>query len=351
MMKFAISLRLALFGALGALVIGCGSDEGAPRAAAGSPGTSGAPSSAGSSSAGAGVAGGGTSGSAGSAAFAGGGAGVALAGSGGAAAGSGGAPSNGGSAGSGGTQPKPSLGCGAPAGQTLNAWVEQPKLTVNGKDRQWWVWLPTGYDPSQGYPVVFTFHGCGSSDNYVPMQKVAGDKAILVRGTGITGNCWTYGATGDDVKFFDAMLADLNAKRCVDQKRVFTTGYSSGSWLVNTLNCERGDKLRASGSVSGGVAVDTTKCVKAQFGRIFIHDSMDPTNDYVAAGNKAELARLVKANHCSDAAPVPEDPAPCARYQGCDAGFPVVLCQSTGKGHDRRDDLAPGAFWKFFSSF
>ena len=236
-----------------------------------------------------------------------------------------------------------------PAGQALASWVEQPKLSVNNKDRQWWVWLPEGYDPKRAYPVVFTFHGCGSSDNFIPMQKASGKDAIVVRGTGITGNCWTYGATGDDVKFFDAMLADLSAKRCVDTSRIFTTGYSSGSWLVNTLNCERGDKLRASGSVSGGVAINTTNC-KGKYARLFIHDDTDTTNKFAENGNKAELARIVKANHCSDSAPVAEDPAPCARYQGCDAGYPVLMCLTTGKGHDRQDTLAQSAFWKLFSS-
>jgi poly(3-hydroxybutyrate) depolymerase len=243
----------------------------------------------------------------------------------------------------------PSAGCGMAAGQALNSWVEQPKLTVNGKDRQWWVWLPTDYSPSRAYPVVFTFHGCGSPDNYVPMQKVTGSSAILVRGTGITAGCWTYGANGDDVTFFDAMLADVLAKRCADSSRVFATGYSSGSWLVNTLDCMRGDKLRATGTVSGGVAISTASC-KGEYGRIFIHDLDDTTNKFDTNGNKAELARLVKANHCMDTAPVPEDPAPCARYQGCDPGFPVIMCQTMGKMHDRQDTLATNAFWKLFSS-
>jgi poly(3-hydroxybutyrate) depolymerase len=243
----------------------------------------------------------------------------------------------------------PSAGCGMAAGQALNSWVEQPKLTVNGKDRQWWVWLPTDYNPTRAYPVVFTFHGCGSPDNYVPMQKVTGNSAILVRGTGITAGCWTYGANGDDVQFFDAMLTDVQAKRCVDSSRIFATGYSSGSWLVNTLDCMRGDKLRATGTVSGGVAINTTSC-KGEYARIFIHDLDDTTNRFDTAGNKVELARLVKANHCMDSAPVPEDPTPCARYQGCDPGFPVIMCQTMGKMHDRQDTLATTAFWKLFSS-
>jgi poly(3-hydroxybutyrate) depolymerase len=235
------------------------------------------------------------------------------------------------------------------AGQAVNMWVEQPKLNVAGTDRQWWVWLPTGYDPAKAYPLVFNFHGCSSSDNIVPMQKVTGDKAILVRATGISdGVCWDANANGNDVKFFDQMLADVVAKRCVDTGRVFATGYSSGSWLVNTLECERGDKLRATGTVSGGTYGDKSKC-KGKYARIFIHDADDTTNR-IDQGNDKERDRLIAANHCMSSDPVMEPPPPCARYQGCDAGYPVIWCQTTGKMHDRQDALAPGAFWGLFSS-
>jgi polyhydroxybutyrate depolymerase len=262
---------------------------------------------------------------------------------------SGGGAANGGGSSGGAPAATASPGCSMPAGQALGSWVEQPKLNVAGTDRQWWVWLPTGYDPLKPYPLIFNFHGCSSADNIVPMQKVAGDKAVLVRGTGISdGVCWDAGAGGNDVKFFDQMLADVVAKRCVDTSRVFTTGYSSGSWLVNTLDCERGDKLRGSGTVSGGTYGDKSKC-KGKYARIFIHDQDDMTNK-ISDGDNMELPRLVTANKCMNATPVMEAPAPCARYQGCDAGYPVIWCQTMGKQHDRQDALAPGAFWGLFSS-
>jgi polyhydroxybutyrate depolymerase len=274
-----------------------------------------------------------------------GGAGANAGGSSGAGAGSGGGSGGGGSGGA--TQG--SLGCGMAAGQALNQWVEQPKLAVAGIDRQWWVWLPTGYDPMKPYPVVFNFHGCSSSDNIVPMQKVTGDKAILVRATGISDNvCWDAAAGGNDVKFFDQMLAEVLAKRCADATRVFATGYSSGSWLSNTLACERGDKLRGIGTVSGGTFGNKTNC-KGKFARIFVHDADDLDNE-ITDGNDDERDRLVLANHCMASAPVMEAPAPCARYQGCDPGFPVIWCQTEGQGHARQDSLAPGAFWGLFSS-
>lgn len=277
-------------------------------------------------------------------------------GSAGSAAGSAGAAS--GSAGmsgssAGGASATPSAGCMQPANQDLATWVEQPKLSVNGKQRQWWVWLPEGYDPKRAYPVVFTLHGCGGPSNYIPMQQKTGKDAIVVRGTGAdpnNGGCWTYGGEGDDVKFFDAMLADLEAKRCVDSSRVFSMGYSSGAWLTNTLECTRGDELRATGTLSGGRAGNGSNC-KGKFARATVHDLADPTNPFDTQGAKEELERVLAQNHCDTSQqPVPEDPAPCARYQGCDAGYPVIACRTEGEKHDRQDALAMDAFWRLFSS-
>jgi hypothetical protein len=81
---------------------------------------------------------------------------------------------------------------------------------------------------------------------------------------------------------------------------------------------------------------------------VFVHDLNDTNNDI--SGSETERDRLLEANHCdAQTAPVPEDPEPCARYQGCDAGFPVVWCATSGLGHDRQDELASTAFWGLFS--
>lgn len=229
------------------------------------------------------------------------------------------------------------------AGQTLHSWIEQPKMQVKGVDRQWWVWLPNNYSPSKAYPVIFLFHGCGSPDNFVPMQNVSNDQAILVRGAGISNGCWDQGPDGVDIVFFDQMLAAVSAQRCVDTTHAFAVGYSSGSWLVNTLDCRRANKLRATASVSGGVQANNCTGTVA---RIFVHDTDDTNN--VIAGSIQERQRLLALNHCTMNT-LPDGPSPCVRYQGCDAGYPVDWCQTSGKMHDRQDNLAPAAFWKFFS--
>jgi len=252
------------------------------------------------------------------------------------------------SAGSGGTSSttvaKPSAGCTMPAGQMLKVWAPQPNMMVAGASRQWWVWLPNNYDPTKAYPTIFLFHGCGDPGNVVPMQNVTNDQAILVRGAGTQANtCWDQSPDGVDVTFFDQMLAAVSAQHCVDTSRVFAVGYSSGSWLVNSLDCRRAAKLRGAATVSGGY--ESSNC-SGQIARIFIHDSDDKDNDI--SGSITERTRLIAANHCTMNT-LPDDPSPCVRYQGCDAAYPIDWCQTSGKMHDRQDSLAPGAFWKFFS--
>lgn len=258
------------------------------------------------------------------------------------------AGSGGGSAGSGGkTDPKPSMGCSKPATGALNQWVESMVMT-SGANRPYSVRLPTGYDPARAYPVIMLLHGCSGGTNNVPMETVTGGDAILVRGTGSAANtCWNTSANGSDVAFFDSMVADVKARFCADERRVFIVGYSSGSWLVNQLTCIRADVVRGGASVSGGES-SNGKC-GGPVARIFLHDLND--NDNVIAGSEKARDRQLTQNMCDKAAaPMPVDPSPCTEYQGCAAGNPVKWCQTTGKAHGRQDTFAPAAFWNFFKA-
>ena len=344
----ALVTAILLLGALGCTGETSGGGDGDGRGGAGVGGSSGSGGAAlggSSGSSGSGGALGGSGGSSGS-----GGSGGSNAGAGGTAgsAGMGGAGSGGtgaaGAAGSGGG-PAPTTGCGTAATQPFEEWVEG-SLEVEGTLRRWWLRLPGNYQPERAYPVIFLFHGCGNENNNVPMQNVIDDNAILVRGVAVE-ECWDTGRDTADVAFFDAMLAAVSASTCVDSSRLFAAGYSSGSWLINLLECVRGDVLRAAGSVAGGTPYQP-ECV-GSVARIFIHDVDDMDN--AIAGNVTERDRLLELNSCDTSAePVPEEPAPCVRYQGCDAENPVIWCQTGGRQHDRQDNFAPGAFWGLFSA-
>jgi len=79
-----------------------------------------------------------------------------------------------------------------------------------------------------------------------------------------------------------------------------------------------------------------------------IHDADDPENN-ISGGIKAR-DRLLKLNGCSTETK-PVAPEPCVEYQGCKAGYPVVWCQTAGKGHSRQDALTVPAIYDFFEQF
>ena len=242
-----------------------------------------------------------------------------------------------------------SSGCGMMAQQATGEWVEQARLSVRGADRVWSIYLPDNYDPMRAYPLVIQLHGCTGGTNNVPVERVSGDNAIHVRGTGSAANtCWETSANGPDVEFFDAMLAEVTTRTCVDETRVFASGYSSGSWLISVLACIRGDRLRAVGTVAGGNALFGNQECPGTVAQIFIHDQNDTENQW--SNHESAMERLIDVNGCSPDGPIAEEPEPCVRYQGCTEN-PVKFCPTTGRGHDRQDNYAPQAFWDFFSEF
>jgi len=226
--------------------------------------------------------------------------------------------------------------------QAGNMW-STANVQVGGGNRSYSTRLPDGYDSTRAYPVIFLLHGCGNDTNNVPMDRVVGNDAILVRGTGSDGTCWNTDANGPDITYIDAMVEDVQARYCTDIGAFFAVGYSSGSWLANQLACARPGVFRGIGTVTGGLP--TGAVCRDPVAHIFVHDRDDQDNriEWDTPGRD----QWIMLNGCSNAT-MPVDPSPCVAYQGCDPEYPIVWCETSGRGHSRQDELAPGAFWDFF---
>ena len=253
---------------------------------------------------------------------------------------------SGGSAGTGGASTG-SEGCEQPTDLATASWVETA-VDVGGNMRPYSVWLPTGYDPARAYPVIFLLHGCGSGTNNPPLQDATGGDAILVRGTGSDGSCWNTDANGPDIPYIDAMVADVKARFCANTSAFFAVGYSSGSWLASQLGCMRSDVFRGLATIAGGLP-GVSNCKDTPIAHMFVHDLDDEDN--IIEWNEPARDRLLSLNGC-DMPPssTPVDPAPCESYQGCDPGYPVIWCATSGQEHARQDSLVVPAFWNFFQS-
>jgi poly(3-hydroxybutyrate) depolymerase len=218
-------------------------------------------------------------------------------------------------------------------------------LMVAGKERQYLVQLPADYDPSRRYPVLFGLHGAGGSGpsyvNAFPLRALWQDRAILVFPSAlfyeVDGRTTWRHPTDENLAFFDAMVAELDTKLCVDRARIFASGFSSGGFFSNTLGCRRGDVVRAIVPVAGGDRDFNDSCA----GHVAVLvissplDSSDPTGGPAGISHheRGLQARdyFRERNGCSDVFE-PMGPSGCGQYKDCKAGAEVSYCEH-GLGH------------------
>ena len=359
---------------LGSLAIGCMSEPtdppGAGGTSAGSAGTA-AAGGAGAMSGSGGKAMGGSSGSAqgGTAGAGKGGAGQGTGGSsaGGTTGGSAGAGGNsgtsgagkggtGGSAGTSGSAGSAGTG-GATSSSGCNSTTTPESGTlsidVDGTSRDYILKLPDDYDASHPYPLIFGWHWRGGSMNdvagsgflggYYGLEELADGSAIFVAPDGIDDGWANPG--GRDIAFLDAMLERFKNELCIDESRIFSTGFSFGGMMSFAVGCARGDVFRAIAPMSGALysGCEDGDAPVAVWGAHGNNDDVVPLGD-----GEAGLQEFLDRNGCGTTT-TPVQPSPCVTYEGCAAGKPVTWCEFDG-GHSP-PDFASEALWDFFSQF
>ena len=348
---------------------GASSSSGGAPSSGGSNGSGGAVSSGGAigsggrnGSGGSDAAGGGGTGSGGRASGGGSATGGSAAGSGGSrsgGAGGGGTPSGGSAAGGstgmgggGGSAGPMSAGCGAAIPLKSGNFTE----TIDGAMRKYTLDVPTNYDGTKSYRLIFVWHPLGGSASqvvsggYNGLKSLSSNSAILVAPDGLngsnqeaSGNGW-WNTNDRDMKFLQAMLDKFMANLCIDKSRIFSTGFSFGGMMSYTVGYEF-NVFRAIAPCSGDL-------------QVIPHDGRTPTRcpswpstaTMTPSSRRRAAAPLATSTWpATNAArrPRPSAPSPCVQYQGCAA--PTTWCEFSG-GHNTWSEQ-PAAIWKFFSTF
>jgi polyhydroxybutyrate depolymerase len=346
-MPWAASLALVLFA--------CSSEDGAD----GSKGNDGGSSTGGSmASGGTGntAAVGGTSSSGGSGAG-GTGAGGGMGGSGGSGTGgTSGAAGAAGAAGSGGG-PTTSTGCGSVTPRQSGTF----NIDMSGTSREYILELPDNYDSDKPHILVFGWHWRGGNaedvagDGFYGLEERANGTAIFVAPQGLVANGTTGWANpnGRDIAFTEAMLARFREELCIDESRIFSTGFSFGGMMSFAVGCALGDVFRAIAPIAGALysgCVDGTAPVALWGAHGYSGGTATVGPDGVVPIDHGRQGRdeFLQRNGCGTET-VRVEPDECVAYQGCRAGYPVTWCEWDG-GH-----WVPGfagqAIWDFFSQF
>jgi poly(3-hydroxybutyrate) depolymerase len=321
------------------------------------------------------------------------------AGTGGAAGVMGNAGTGGGAAGAG-VLPRKSAGCGLPPPTTdSDAGFIKHDLMVSGVSqsyiaahalapddapytftaRNYYVRLPTGYDVNKPYRVVFGGAGCGgkatvgSEGAYLPSvhadQLQISMSYLPTQGNTTAtnpGSCFADGATDSpEVPYFDAVLAEVAKKYCIDEKKVTVEGYSSGAWMALLLGWARAGVVRGIALEAGGLRNNRPPGANKPVAAFMVAtngDTENPINLMPGDAKAIELAALgsgqardeiLKRNGCTGTTTAmwDADYPLCQKYTGCPAAYPVVWCLMNTGGHfPAHKPYTPDGYSKFLGS-
>jgi len=264
----------------------------------------------------------------------------------------------------------PTAGCGkAPGLSSGNHTIQS-----GGKNRSYILKVPDSYDNNYPHRLAFGYHWVGGTANqvagggtdgaswaYYGMQSQAGNSTIFVAPQGLNNGWGNSG--GEDVRFTDDMIKQIEGALCVDTTQLFSVGFSYGAAMTYALACARPTVFRAVAVIAVGQlsGCDGGTQPIAYMG---IHGVSDGTLSI--SGGRSMRDRFVTNNGCTRQNP----PEPAVgshthiltQYSGCRAGYPVVWAAFDG-GHQQgpvdgcagcesgaRSWVKPEV-WKFFSQF
>ena len=136
-------------------------------------------------------------------------------------------------------------------------------LNYDGQTREYQIYVPSTYDGSTSFPLIFNFHG-GSGD--IASQIYLSDMSSLAETENFLavypqaladpndGNStnWIHKdpTNVDDVFFVDALINEISSNYNVDLNRVYACGYSLGGEFTFEVGCRLNSRIASIGVVA-----------------------------------------------------------------------------------------------------
>lgn len=265
-------------------------------------------------------------------------------------------------------------GCGL----TVRAGVQELSFESDGMKRRVFVFVPASYTAKSKVPVVFDLHGSNSFPK-AQMERsgwpdVARENGFLVVAPegGLTGklpdtHAWnvpgvTPGDGPDDAEYLSEAVAQVKANFCVDETRLYASGYSGGGRMLSQYICNGNRDFSAAGFVmslragypkqvqqgqaKGKWLPDPQSCHPAQPVSIIAFWGLkDNTNPYVGGGKpywqysgQTALNRWAELDGCEGSESIVKGAKiSSATYERCKGGAKIVSYTIAGQTHDWPD--------------
>lgn len=233
--------------------------------------------------------------------------------------------------------------------------ADQPQtFAFGGTERTYVLALPPDYDGTTASPLLFDFHGYGSSaethDRTTRLAEKGTARGYVVVTPEALGqprewNMFGVRSRADDFGFVDALIVDLSERLCLDEARIYAAGHSNGSAFAGFLQCREPYRFAAVAMVAAFVPAGCPADRVAP-AVVAIHGTADPGVPYyggtVAAGPVVipavleTLAGYADAYSC-DEPPTIDRPAPQVvrrSYTGCVHDSEITLYTVIDGSHD-----------------
>ena len=198
--------------------------------------------------------------------------------------------------------------------------------------------LPSGYTGRTAMPVVVDLHGYGvSAADMLTLTKLGsyGDRDGFITITPQVARHLPYWKTGfksKDVAFVRGVINEVESTLCVDQNRLFVTGYSNGAIMASVLACVDAAQVAAIAPVSG--VANPADCNPSRpVPVVAFHGTADPLVSYTGGfgtaayqlplppGTKGTISQLLGNNvpQSTRGPSIPTTTAAWAKRDGCAA--------------------------------
>jgi poly(3-hydroxybutyrate) depolymerase len=274
----------------------------------------------------------------------------------------GGAGATGTGGGTGGGMAK-SAGCGKAT--TLKS--GRTSIEVGSAMREYVLALPDDYDQSRPYRLIFGWHPLGGSADqvsrggYYGLESKSEGSAIFVAPEGLpfSGSSLGWGnQNGADIDFLEAMLARFRAELCIDENRIFSTGFSFGGMFSFASGCSPNGMMRAVAPQAGNTVVSRCEAGTRPVALMGFHGTEDTVvgidggrdgRDIFIERNGCTETSMELASGWCDEVGQQYQPCTCVSYQGCTDGYPVIWCEFNGP-HTPAPNSST-TIWNFFAQF
>jgi polyhydroxybutyrate depolymerase len=236
--------------------------------------------------------------------------------------------------------------------------VGDHEYTIQSKNGQKYTYIlsvPSTVDPMQRAPLIVHWHALSSDPEEARKvtsidAKGAAAKAILVfprspDKSWDVGACCTTTVSGvrrDEEVFARELIKDVVAKACVDERRIYTNGFSNGGMISQMLACKMSDVFAASAPMGSTLTSPTAECKPSRPIPIFmLNGTADPLVGYNSPGTSGgisvpdDVKLWATKNGCTGEPEtfLTKGKVTCKRYTQCSAGVEVAHCAVDGMGH------------------